>query len=72
MKLKNERHKNIVFLGKLVRQMTDDNIPYSYKKFLYLFLTRTNSYFLSVCNNIGIDATVWRAKYKQLFSDMFI
>ena len=63
----NERHKKIAFLGKLARQMIDKTVPYSYKYFVYVFITCPNPHFDSICNIIGIDAEVWRTKYRQLF-----
>ena len=68
----NERHNNIVFLHKIVKQIKDDSIPYSYKRFLYFFLVRPNTYFMAVCLNIGITPSVWNERYQELFSDMFV
>lgn len=70
--MKHNKHNAIVFLRKIVMQLKDESIPLSFKTPLYLLLTRPNPNFESVCRSIGINPIVWRAKYRQLFSHMFI
>ena len=67
-----EKHNAIAFLRKIVMQLKDEAVPLSYKIPLYLFLTRPNHNFDPICRSIGINPIVWRAKYRQLFSHMFI